>query len=158
LCRLLEPPITLSFARDITIHIERVGIDALPVIRRLNHTIFNEARIINQFDRRDLTMLMAYADEEPVGFKIGYGESRGIFYSAKGGVVEEWRRHGIARQMLADMMEEARQMGYKRFAYDTFPNMHPGMTMMGLIEGFQVTAAGYNATYKDYRIRFEKDL
>jgi len=34
--------------------------------------------------------------------------------------------------------------------------MHPGMTVLGLREGFEVTAAGYNATYQDYRIRFEK--
>ena len=49
-------------------------------------------------------------------------------------------------------------MGYRRFAYDTFPNKHPGMTVMGLREGFRVTAAGYNAAYRDYRIRFEKKL
>ena len=54
--------------------------------------------------------------------------------------------------------EEARRLGYDRFAYDTFPNMHPGMTVLGLREGFEVTAAGYNATYQDYRIRFEKAL
>jgi len=138
--------------------IERVGMEALPVIRRLNQEVFHEARVINQFDRPDLLMLLACHREEPVGFKIGYGETRSTFYSAKGGVLDPWRRHGVARLLLVAMMEAAREKGYRRFAYDTFPNMHPGMTVMGLAEGFRVTAAGFNATYQDYRIRFEKDL
>lgn len=143
---------------DTAVRIERVGMGALPVIRRLNKTIFREPRIINQFDRRDLVMLMAFAGEQAVGFKIGYGENRTTFYSAKGGVLEAWRRRGVARQLLEEMVEQARTLGYRRFAYDTFPNMHPGMAMLGLTEGFRVTAAGYNATYRDYRIRFEKEL
>jgi hypothetical protein len=57
--------------------------------------------------------------------------------------------------LLEHLLHEARGMGYRRFAYDTFPNKHPGMTVMGLAEGFRVTAAGYNAAYRDYRLRFE---
>lgn len=145
-------------AVDVPITIARVGMDALDEIRRLNEIVFGEKRVINQFDRPDLLMLLARHGEEAVGFKVGYGESRTTFYSAKGGVLVPWRRHGVARQLLHAMMDAARAMGYRRFAYDTFPNMHPGMTVLGLSEGFRVTAAGFNATYQDYRIRFEKNL
>ncbi len=131
---------------------------ALPTIQRLNQTVFGEARVINQLDRRDLLMFLAYLDGEPVGFKVGYGLTKTMYYSAKGGVLEPWRGRGIARSMLYAMEEEVRRLGYERFAYDTFPNMHPGMTVLGLCEGFEVTAAGYNGTYQDYRIRFEKEL
>jgi GNAT superfamily N-acetyltransferase len=141
-----------------TIEIDRVGMDALPTIRRLNQTVFGEARVINQLDRRDLLMFLASVGGEPVGFKVGYGLTRTTFYSAKGGVLEPWRGRGVARALLHAMEEEVRRLGYARFAYDTFPNMHPGMTVLGLREGFEVTAAGYNATYQDYRIRFEKAL
>jgi GNAT superfamily N-acetyltransferase len=140
------------------LQILRVGMEKLPVIRRLNQTIFGEARIINQLDRRDLLLFLAYIEGEPVGFKVGYGLTQSKYYSAKGGVLEPWRGQGVARALLYAMEEEARRLGYDRFAYDTFPNMHPGMTVLGLREGFEVTAAGYNATYQDYRIRFEKDL
>lgn len=141
-----------------TVQIARVGMESLPTIRHLNQAIFGEARVINQLDRRDLLMLLATLDGEPVGFKVGYGLSRTTYYSAKGGVLEPWRGRGIARALLHAMEAEARRLGYARFAYDTFPNMHPGMTVLGLREGFEVTAAGYNATYQDYRIRFEKAL
>ena len=49
-------------------------------------------------------------------------------------------------------------MGYRRLAFDTFPNLHLGMTVLGLTEGYRVETAGYNAAYQDYRLRFEKVL
>lgn len=145
-------------ATDIAPRIERVGIDQFPTVRRLNVVVFDEVRVINQLDRPDLVMLLAYRGGDPVGFKVGYGESETTYYSAKGGVLEAHRGRGIAKALLVRMMDEARGLGYERFAYDTFPNMHPGMTVLGLREGFRVTAAGYNATYRDYRLRLEKAL
>lgn len=130
----------------------------LDVIRSLNYAIFSERRIINTFNRDDLLMLVAWMDEEPVGFKVGYRESRHTFYSAKGGVLPAYRRLGIARRLLQAMMETVQEQGFRRFVYDTFPNKHPGMTVLGLAEGFTVTRADYNAVYKDYRLRFTKEL
>ncbi|MEO0557304.1 MAG: GNAT family N-acetyltransferase [Bacteroidota bacterium] len=138
--------------------IERVGLDRFDEIRRLNKVVFGEERVIHRLDRTDLTLLVARRDEDLVGYKVGYGESKTTFYSAKGGVLPGHRRLGIARALLYRMEDEARAMGYSRFAYDTFPNKHPGMTVLGLAEAFEVTAAGYNAAYRDYRIRFERAL
>ena len=143
---------------DTALRIARVGMDQFPTVRRLNVAVFGELRVINQLDRPDLVMLLAYHGNEPVGFKVGYGETRTTFYSAKGGVLEAQRGQGIAKALLVRMLDEARGLGYGRFAFDTFPNMHPGMTVLGLRDGFEITAAGYNATYQDYRIRFEKAL
>ena len=140
------------------VRIVEVGLSELEAIRVLNLTVFEEERIINTFDREDLLMLLAYVDDAPAGFKIGYRENRYTFYSAKGGVLPEHRRHGLARRMLYDMMERVRQMGYTRFAYDTFPNRNPGMAIMGLNEGFRIVKADFNTVYRDYRLRFEKKL
>jgi GNAT superfamily N-acetyltransferase len=140
------------------VRITEVDRSMLEVIYDLNYTIFEERRVINTFDRDDLMMLLAYVDEKPVGFKIGYRESRFVFYSAKGGVMPEVRRMGVARRMLYYMMSRARQKGYVRFSYDTFPNRNPGMTVLGLKEGFRVVKADFNSVYKDYRLRFEKKL
>ena len=149
------PPVARSAAPLTT---ERVGLDRFDEVRALNETIFGESRVIHRLDRDDLTILVARRDGRAVGFKVGYGESRTTFYSAKGGVLPEARRHGVARVLLAAMQDEARRLGYARFAFDTFPNKHPGMTVLGLGAGFTVVAAGYNAAYRDYRIRFEQDL
>ncbi len=140
------------------LRIVEVGMGQLDVIKRLNRVIFGEERVINTFERDDLMMLLASLGDEPVGFKIGYKESRETFYSAKGGVLGAYRRRGISRQLLYAMTDRIRRKGYRVLAYDTFPNMHPGMTVMGLEEGFRVTRADYNPTYKDFRLRFEKKI
>lgn len=138
--------------------IRGVGMEALDVIRRLNVIIFDEEHIIETFDRADLMMLLAECEGRPVGFKIGYRVLHDTYYSAKGGVHPDYRRRGIARALLYDLMDRAREKGYRRFVYDTFPNMHAGMTILGLIEGFKVINADYNDKYQDYRLRLEKEL
>lgn len=140
------------------VRIQRVGMERYAEVQALNRIVFGDDRVIFRLDRKDLTFLLAYVGEEAVGYKVGYGETGATFYSAKGGVLPDFRRRGVAKVLLDALMDEARAMGYRRFAYDTFPNKHPGMTVMGLREGFRVTAAGYNAAYRDYRIRFEKKL
>ncbi|MFW5973008.1 MAG: N-acetyltransferase family protein [Bacteroidota bacterium] len=124
----------------------------------MNERIFGEERIINSFARDDLMILLATIDGDPAGFKIGYRESRLVFYSAKGGVMRHYRRRGIARALLEHMMTRAAHDGYRRFAFDTFPNRHPGMAVLALNYGFRITRADFNPTYRDYRIRFEIDL
>ena len=140
------------------VRVERVGMDRFDEVRDLNEAVFGEGRVIYRLDRDDLTLLLASVGGRAVGFKVGYAETAATFYSAKGGVREGWRRMGVARALLARMEDEARAMGYARFAYDTFPNKHPGMTVLGLAAGYAVTAAGYNAAYRDVRVRFERDL
>lgn len=147
---------TEGSGEDVDIRV--VGMDYLDVISRLNETIFREERIINTFDREDLLILMAFVSGTPVGFKIGYKEDRYTFYSAKGGVLPEFRSRGIATLMLRKMCEIVRDWGYRCLAYDSFPNKHPGMTVLGLREGFVVTRADYNTTYSDFRLRFERNL
>lgn len=138
--------------------IERLSMDRFDEVRALNEAIFGEPRVIHRLDRECLTLLVARRRGRAVGFKVGYAESRTTFYSAKGGVLPEARRAGVARALLAAMEDEAQRLGFERFAFDTFPNKHPGMTVLGLAAGFTVTAAGYNAAYRDYRIRFERPL
>lgn len=140
------------------LQIDRLTLDRYDEVQELNEQVFGESRVIFRLDREDLVFLLAVLDGEAVGYKVGYREDRTTFYSAKGGVLAPYRRRGIARAMLYQMQEEARRLGYQRFAFDTFPNKHVGMTVLGLLEGFEVTAAGYNSTYKDYRLRFEKGL
>lgn len=140
---------------EVPLDIVEVGLGRLDTIRRLNVEIFDDAHIIKTFDRDNLLMLLAHSEGTEVGFKIGYRLNATTFYSAKGGVRPGCRRNGIARALLYAMLDVVARRGYKRFVYDTFPNKHPGMTVLGLDEGFEVVRAGYSTQYKDYRLRFE---
>lgn len=132
--------------------------ERLDLIRRLNVAVFDEEHIINTFNREALLMLVAWSTGTPVGFKVGYQLDATSFYSAKGGVREAYRRKGIARALLYAMIDIVAAQGYERFVYDTFPNKHPGMTVLGLDEGFRVIRAGYSPKYQDYRLRFAAQL
>lgn len=140
---------------EVPLEIFEVGMEKLGTIRRLNIEIFDDEHIIKTFDRDDLLMLLARSTGTVVGFKLGYQLDDATFYSAKGGVRSSYRRNGIARALLYAMLEVVERRGYERFVYDTFPNKHPGMTVLGLDEGFEVVRAGYSAQYQDYRLRFE---
>lgn len=133
-------------------------LEDIDVIGKMNRLIFDEERIINSFDRKDLMLLVAHFEGIPAGFKVGYRENRFVYYSAKGGVLPEFRRRGIARFLMEAMAERARERGYLRIAFDTFPNLHPGMTVLAVTEGFRVVKAEYNTAYREYRLRFEKKL
>jgi GNAT superfamily N-acetyltransferase len=143
---------------DLPLDITEVSLEELDLIRDLNVAIFDDEHIINTFDHDDLLMLVAWSEDAAVGFKIGYQRDETTYYSAKGGVLDDYRRRGIARALLYAMLDAARARGYERFVYDTFPNKHPGMTVMGLDEGFRVVRAGYSPRYQDYRLRFALSL
>ncbi len=134
---------------------DRYGFD---LVRDINYQLFKEDRIINQYTNPDTIVLTASYNNIIVGFKVGYGRSKNVFYSAKGGVLPEYRRLGIARKLLNSMMIEAHKLGYELFCYDTFPNRHRGMIILGLNEGFTVTDAKWNDFYQDFQIHLEKKL
>ena len=140
------------------VEIREVGFESLSMIAGMNRHLFGEERVINRFDRPDLVMLVAYVDDVTAGFKIGYGAGGDLYYSAKGGVMEPYRRVGIARELLLELMERARARNYRRFAFDTFPNVHVGMTLLAITEGFILTEVDSGEGSQEYRLRFVKDL
>ena len=144
--------------RSTAVDVTEVTTRELPLIEELNREIFQEDHVIHSFDRDGLLMLLARVADKPVGFKVGYRTSRQTFYSAKGGVLPAYRGDGIARELLHAMIRCARSRGYARFVFDTFPNKHPGMTVLGLKEGFRVIMADFHSLFGDYRLRFEKEL
>lgn len=132
--------------------IERISKEQLHQIDALNFELFRERRIINRTDHEFLVILTAKVLDIPVGFKIGYGRKDGEFYSAKGGVLPNYRRRKLAERMLDDMIDIATTHQYSTFTYDTFPNNHPGMLILGLNKGFKVSYTGYNTRYNDYQV------
>jgi GNAT superfamily N-acetyltransferase len=153
-----EPTVKTHRSRIHRVMIEALAVDDVDALLPLNRLLFSEERLINSFAREDLRIWVARHEEAIIGFKIGYRESRNVFYSAKGGVHPEYRRRGIARDLLHVMADAAAEAGYRRLAFDTFPNRHPGMAVMAFEEGFRLARADFNPTYRDYRLRFELDL
>jgi hypothetical protein len=143
---------------DKSVKLFRLPLPQIDRILSMNKILFAEDRVINSYDRNDLLILLLEVDGIRAGFKVGYGQSEGVFYSAKGGVMPAFRRQGYARLMTIEMMKLALKSGYQTFEFDTFPNQAPEMLMMGLSDEFKVTDAGWNDTHNDFRIHLSVSI
>jgi hypothetical protein len=153
---LIEQPYTLLNHKQVDItDVDRFNLDEIAL---LNTFLFGEQRIINDFSHEHIITLLLKVDGILAGFKIGYGVSSTVFYSAKGGVMPAFRRNGFARLLTKEMMKKASMLGYESFEYDTFPNKSPEMLFMGLKDGFKVTDAGWNDTHKDFRVHLSVSI
>ncbi len=81
-------------------------------------------------------ILIAYAGQKPVGFKVGY-QKEDYFYSWMGGVIPAYRGMGIARLLAARQEDWVKKKGYKELVFKT-RNQHKGMLIFALKNGFNI--------------------
>lgn len=91
-----------------------------------------------------------------VGFKLGFGDRPGRFYSWLGGVAPEQRRRGVARALIRRQHLRCREAGYSCVRTHT-TNGHRGMLLLNVQEGFDVIGTTSSAR-KGLRIVLEKGL
>jgi len=63
-------------------------------------------------------ILVAYVDEQPAGFKVGY-EKDGYFYSWMGAILPKYRRLGLARKLAEQQEAWAKAKGYPHVTFKT---------------------------------------
>lgn len=103
-------------------------------------------------------VLLAYEDDRPVGFKLGYERSAdGSFYSWMGGVAQSHRQAGAAGLLLQFMEDWCRDKGYESLRFKT-RNTHVAMLRFALKNGFQIIGFEPAATVDQHRIWLEKPL
>jgi len=140
------------------LRIRRGNTSDLSIVAMLNREIFNEDRLINSLDHDYLMLLIAEYRGLAIGFKVGYRDESGSFYSAKGGILPAYRNKGVARLLLRRMMAEAKADGFSTFTYHTFPARWPGMLKLGKSEGFLIADVNWSHVYSDYQVLMKIDL
>lgn len=101
-------------------------------------------------------VLVAYLNDQPVGFKVGY-EREGYFYSWMGAILPDYRKSGIAKA-LADQQEIwAKAAGYRSITFKT-RNQHKGMLIFALKNGFNIISVREKDQLSRYRILLRKSL
>jgi GNAT superfamily N-acetyltransferase len=145
------------------IDISEVGPAEYPLIAVLRDTIFGEfnhrysARLEDQAkDRKDVLALIAHLEGNPVGYKIGYHDRPGFYYSWSGGVLKEYRGQGVARRMQDWQHAWLRARGYRMVHFTSF-NKFRGMLQLGLATGFVPTGVDLSPE-GELSIKFRKDL
>ncbi|MEM1215357.1 MAG: GNAT family N-acetyltransferase [Bacteroidota bacterium] len=81
-------------------------------------------------------ILIAYDQDRPVGFKVGY-ERDGHFYSWMGGVLPSCRRRGAALRLAEAQETWAREQKYNSVTFKT-RNQHKNMLVFALRRGFDI--------------------
>lgn len=118
---------------------------------------FNAEKIISKFNyHSQFLILMAYFNEQPAGFKIGYGQDSELFYSWTGGVHPNFRKRGIAEALMQKQHEWCRKKNYKVIETRT-RNKFPEMINLNLKHQFQIVGT-FTDTDKEPKIILRKTI
>lgn len=98
---------------------------------------------IDEQAARDLLTLLAWADDELVGFKMGYMRKPGHFYSWLGGVRADFRGHGIASELMRRQHDWCQQNGFRAVRTHT-RNQWRDMLILNLRHGFDIIGTFLN--------------
>lgn len=101
-------------------------------------------------------VLVAYVDEVPAGFKVGY-EREGYFYSWMGAILPAYRRLGLARRLAEQQEAWAKAKGYPHVTFKTRNRLKP-MLLFAIGRGFDIIDIQKKETIEEYRIILKKIL
>jgi len=143
---------------DIIIADERL----LPQAVELYNAMFRPKREADFFKwcfmgRYNVLTLLARIDEKPVGFWVGFELKPGMFYHWLGGVVQDLRRHGIARQLQDAQQAWAKDHGYEHIRCECM-NHQREYIHFAITVGYDIVGIRWDSTHADNLIVFEKNL
>ncbi|PWU14547.1 MAG: hypothetical protein C5B49_13040 [Bdellovibrio sp.] len=98
---------------------------------------------------------MAFVDNKPVAFKLGYELDKARFYSWLGGVLPAYRGHAIARALMNLQHQWCRGQGFTSVETKT-QNRWQHMLILNIKSGFIIT--GFEPEPEDSKILMEKKL
>lgn len=99
---------------------------------------------------------LAYVENAPVGFKLGYELDKWTFYSWLGGVISSHRGLGIASDLMQAQHQWCKEQGYQSVQTKT-QNKWKGQLLLNIKSGFEIT--GYSSSIEGSpKIMLEKKL
>lgn len=142
--------------------IDLVGPEDLPIISSLYNQIFRPARDIETFKRRfrgryNILMLLAHLQEQPVGFFIGFELKPTVYFAWFYGVLPDFRRQGIASQLMEAVHVWARQNDYESVRFECH-NQHRPMLHLAIALGYDIVGIRWDPDRGDNLVLFEKVL
>ena len=142
--------------------IDLVGPEELPELNTLYNQIFRPGRDLESFQRRfrgryNVLMLVARLDDRPVGFFMGFELKPGTFFAWFYGVLPEFRRQGIASQLMDAVHSWARQNDYESVRFECH-NQHRPMLHLAIALGYDIVGMRWDPDRGDNLVIFEKVL
>lgn len=121
---------------------------------------FDRPRSLAQLQERlpaDALILIAEADGQPVGCKLGYAAEDGSLYSWLGGVLPAHRKTGLAQRLLEAQEAWARGHGFPAITVKSM-NRYPAMLRLLIRNGYQVRLVEHFGDPARERIHFIRQL
>jgi GNAT superfamily N-acetyltransferase len=142
--------------------IDLVGPEELPTICSLYNHIFRPQRDLESFRRRflgryNVLMLVARLEDEPVGFFIGFELKPTVFFAWFYGVAPEYRRQGIASQLMDAVHSWAKQNEYDTIRFECH-NKHRPMLHLAIALEYDIVGMRWDPDRGDNLVLFEKTL
>lgn len=132
----------------------------ITILSNLYQSIFEDAQLdffVKRLqEKENIVSVIAFENQQPVGFKIGYTYNETTFYSWVGGVLPTFRRKGIAKK-LAELQEDwVKKHRYKTLRTKSMNRFKP-MLILNLKNGFDIKQV-YTNDSGQTKIIFEKNL
>jgi GNAT superfamily N-acetyltransferase len=142
--------------------IERVGLEDLPLVVDLYNQIFRPARDIESFHRRfrgryNVLMMVARVGDRPVGFFLGFELKPLVFFAWFYGVLPEFRRQGVASQLMDAVHDWARNNEYDSIRFECHNQVRP-MLHLAIAVGYDIVGMRWDPDRGDNLVIFEKVL
>jgi predicted GNAT superfamily acetyltransferase len=103
-----------------------------------------------------LLINLAFFEDEIVGLKLGYQIDSQKFYSWLGGVKSEFRKHGIAQELMNRQHDWCRKKGFQIVQTKTKNSFKP-MLILNIKNGFDIIELQKNER-NEIKIVLEKEL
>ncbi|NRA77564.1 MAG: GNAT family N-acetyltransferase [Pseudoalteromonas sp.] len=101
--------------------------------------------------------LVAYIDNEPVAYKLGYALDSNTFYSWLGAVAPKCRGQGIAQALLNAQEAWVKAHSYRAIKVKSM-NRFPAMLSMLIKNGYAITGYEERGSPQTSKILFTKDI
>ena len=142
--------------------IDIVGQDDLPVIVELYNQIFRPGRDLDSFRRRylgryNVLQMVARLGDRPVGFFLGFELKPNMFFAWLYGVLPDFRRQGIASQLMEAVHSWARMHEYDTIRFECH-NQHRPMLHLAIALGYDIVGIRWDPDRGDNLVIFEKVL
>src|SRR5262249_19061808 len=140
--------------------IDLVGPDDLAVIVQLYNQIFRPHRDEEHFQRRylgrhNVVQMIARLGNQPVGFALGFELKPRVFFWWFLGVLPNFRRQGIASQLMEAVHSWAKQNDYDAVRFECH-NQHRAMLHLALSQDYDIVGLRWDPDRGDNLILLQK--
>jgi GNAT superfamily N-acetyltransferase len=142
--------------------IDVVGPEEIPLITDLYCQIYRPTKQAEFFRRRFLgryngLRLIAALDERPVGFFLGFELKPSVYFSWLFGVLPEFRRKGIASQLMDAVHIWVADHGYNWIRFEC-QNEHRPMLHLAIAREYNVVGIRWDPDLGSNLVIFEKEM